>query len=384
MGNSASSLPFTIGKQVAKTSDGCWEVHEGSRKSDGAAVSVFVGKKPALAKPSGPATQRKPLVGAAVHHFTHCKKLRHPHILTVEATLDTDHPADATTTGAGGGGGGGGAAAGGGAAGAAAGGGGGAATSASKAASEPGDFIIVTEPCVPFETWLQSRPDPEALAWGLEAAVRALSFIHTSAGMAHGNLSPGSFAVTPAGDVKLWNFSLVTTPDMSPHFREWEGVLTPSQYRSPERHEQRWDALAASGTGVHAVDSYGLGVLIPHIFGGVTPPPLVKAVQRMQTPNPRMRPRLQPLLKCPVFDTPYQKLQLQLEEFAVAPVESKIQFWQNLTANLQAGLVPQFLAVHKLLPIMKDSIKTTCNSDIMKSQDMYRREGKGGGLRISR
>lgn len=359
MGNSASSLPFSIGKQISTTSDGCWEIHEGSRKSDGSAVSVFVAKKPSLVKPSGQATQRKPLLQPAIHHFTHCKKLRHPHILQVEATLDTDHPSDATGGGAGSAGGG---------------GGGSGSTNASTAASETGDFIIVTEPCMSFEAWLQSRPDPEALAWGLESIVRALHFLHASANLAHGNISPDSFCVTPAGDVKLWNFSLVTTAELSQHFKEWEGVLTPSQYRSPERIEQRWDALSAAG--IHAMDSYALGLLIPHVFGGVTPQPLVKAVQRLQTPNLRMRPRLQPLLKCPVFDTPYQKLQLQLEEFTVAPVENRIQFWQNLTPNLQAGLIPQFLAVHKLFPIMKDSIQTICNSDSMKSQDLYRREGK--------
>jgi len=380
MGNSASSLPYSIGKPVASGgaldgggtgTGGCWTLHEGHQKSDSKQVSVFVGKKPALAKTSANTPSRQSMLVPAFHHFSYCKKLRHPHILQVLATLDTDHPSDATGGSGGPGGGGGGP------------GGGGSsdrssAAAAAAAAKETGDLIIVTEPCVPLETWLASRPDPEAIAWGLESIVRGLHFLHASAQLAHGNVSPGSFVVTPAGDVKLWNFALATstqqlsTPQSS-HFVEWEGALTPGPYRSPERIERRWDALAAAG--VHAMDSYSIGVLIPHMFGGVTPPPLVKAVQRLQTPNLRMRPKLQPLLKCPVFDTPYQKLQLQLEEFAVAPVEQKIQFWHNLTPNLQAALIPQKLAVYKLFPMMKDSIATICSTDALRSQDLYRREG---------
>jgi hypothetical protein len=41
MGNSASALPYAIGKQVSFVNDG-WALHEGSCKSDGAQVSVFM------------------------------------------------------------------------------------------------------------------------------------------------------------------------------------------------------------------------------------------------------------------------------------------------------------------------------------------------------
>ena len=353
MGNSASSLPYAIGKKVAFVNDG-WDLHEGHRKSDGERVSVFMAKKPSLQK--NPVNPRQPNMSqyeTALHHFQNCKKLRHPHILQIHATLDTDHPnADgaASSTAVG--------------------------NPANATASNTGDLIVVTEPCVALDTWLNSRPPPEQIAWGLEAIVRALHFLHASAGLCHGNLSPGSFYVTPAGDVKLWNFSLAcswSNGGMPRHFIDWEGLVTPQPYRSPERIEGRWDAISASG--VHCLDSYGLGVLISHLFGGTIPPPLTKAVQRLQTANPKMRPRLQPLLKCPVFDTPYQKLQLQLEEFAVQPAEQKIQFWQNLTPNLQAELVPEQLAVHKLLPLIKSGVETICLNESMRAEEVYRREG---------
>ncbi len=338
MGNAATSLPYAIGNPVSTGNKDGWALHVGSRKSDNAAVSVFVAKKPALQKASQ--------LASALHHFHHCKRLRHPHILQVYATLDTDNPTEQ-----------------------------GGATAPPKT-TETGDLIVVTEPCIPLEAWLHTRPPPEQVAWGLESVVRALHFLHASANLAHGNVSPQSFYVTPAGDVKLWNFSLVTTLEngqLSRHFKEWESRLTPQPYRSPERQEGRWDALAAAG--IHTMDTYSVAVLVSDFFGGQIPTPLVKACQRMQTPNLKMRPRLQPLLKCPLFDTPYQKLQLQLEEFTVQPVEQKIAFWQNLTPSMQAGLLPQELAVYKLLPIIQQTITTLCQSDALKSQDMYRREG---------
>lgn len=342
MGNAATSLPYAIGNQVSTGAQDGWALHAGSRKSDNAAVTVFIAKKPLLSK--NPA---RSLLPAALHHFHHCKRLRHPHILQVYATLDTDNPNEQMSAGG-----------------------------PPAAKTETGDLIIVTEPCIPLETWLQTRPPPEQVAWGLESVVRALHFLHASANLAHGNVSPQSFYVTPAGDVKLWNFSLVTTVEtggFSQHFKDWEGLLTPQPYRSPERQEGRWGALATAG--VHAMDTYSVAILIGDFFGGQVPAPLVKACQRMQTPNLKMRPRLQPLLKCPIFDTPYQKLQLQLEEFTVQPVEQKIAFWQNLTPSMQAGLLPEELAVYKLLPLIKQTVTTVCQSDALKSQDMYRREG---------
>jgi len=357
MGNSASSLPYAIGKQVAFVNDG-WALHEGHRKSDGEPVSVFMAKKPALQKnPVNPRQPHMAQYATALHHFQNCKKLRHPHILQIHATLDTDNPNDAQATGMGNPS-------------------NTASPSKSSAAGNTGDLIIVTEPCIALDTWLQQRPPPEQIAWGLESIVRALHFLHASAGLCHGNLAPASFYVTPAGDVKLGNFCLTSSfaGNVVPrHFIDWEGLVTPHEYRAPERIEGRWDAIAAAG--VHCLDSYGLGVLIQHLFRGGVPAPLTKAVQRLQTANLKMRPRLQPLLKCPIFDTPYQKLQLQLEEFAVQPAEQKIIFWQNLTPNLQAEVIPEALAVYKLLPLIKAGIETICLNESMRTEEVYRKEG---------
>jgi SCY1-like protein 1 len=409
MGNAASSLPYSIGKPIATHLNHGWSLHDGQRKSDGTPVAVFIAKKPQLVKtllvlpqsssssshPSQPSqtTQfssssslnQPTQYSCAAHHFMHCKKLRHPHIVTVIATLDTDNPNDTTTTttttaaataaasttnsnnhtatSS-------------------------AASAASSSSNQTGDFIIVTEPCIPFTTWLsQHNPSTEQIIWGLECIVRAISFLHTSALMCHGNLSPESFYVTPAGDVKLWNFALVfapgnhntnnptstTTTSIPRHFIDYESWMTPQPYRSPERCEGRWDAITAAG--VHVMDSYGLGILVAHMFHSQIPIPLVKAVQRLQTTNMKMRPKLLPLLKCPIFDTPYQKLQLQLEQFAVVPVEQKIHFWNTVPPILQAQIVPPTVVLHKLLPLIQQEIETICGNESLRAQEIYRKEG---------
>lgn len=369
MGNSASSLPFSIDNQVGAPHDhNGWALHNGKSTdaNNPVEVSVFVGKKPTLVKT--PCSQRYPSqmqLVPALHHYNHCRKLRHPHILKVYATLDTDNPAAATSEGA-----------------SAASKGGTSASSATSSATT-GDLIIVTEPCVGLTQWLLSNPTPAQLAWGLQCVVDGLHFLHNSAQLAHGNVCPNSLYVTPSGDVKLWNFNLITPvgpngQGPSPHFREWEqAACTPETYRSPERVQRQYDTLAQSG-GVHAMDSFSVGVLVDHWYQGRIPQALQKAVQRLQTPNAKMRPRLQPLLKCPVFDTPYQKMQLQLQEIQIQPVEQKVALWQQLGQDLQGGSskIPQDVALYKILPLVISSCQTITNNESMLSQDMYRREGE--------
>ena len=98
----------------------------------------------------------------AIHHYNNSRKLRHPHVLKVYATLDTDNPTAATTEG--------------GAAAAVS-----SESSNSPAAKTTGDLIIVTEPCISLTQWLLSSPKPEQLAWGLECLVRGLWFLHNDA-----------------------------------------------------------------------------------------------------------------------------------------------------------------------------------------------------------
>jgi SCY1-like protein 1 len=378
MGTTASSLPYSIDNQVGAPHDNNgWAVHNG-KSTDGTdrQVTVFVGKKPALAKT--PCSQRYPSqtqLQPALHHFQYCKRLRHPQILTVHATLDTDNPSSATMDGGSGGP-----------------GRPSAPSSSTSSNATTGDLIVVTEPCVSLNQWLLGNPTPEQLAWGLQCVVEALSFLHTSANLSHGAVSPTSFYVTPSGDVKLWNFALVTpvgpnNVGPNPHFEQYDQACCAETYRSPERVQKQYGTTIANG-GVHAMDAFSLGVLIDYWYSqagrGGLPQQLVKAVQRLQSPNPKMRPRkLQSLLTCPVFDTPYQKMQLQLQEIQIQPVEQKVALWQQLGLDFQNQgggssnhqKIPKDVALHKILPLVVTECQTITNNESLLAQDMYRREG---------
>ncbi len=346
MGNSASALPYSIDSTVDYTTRDGWSVSSGMKKSDGSPVTVFMGKKPAL--------RSQNTLDIASHHFVHAKKLRHPHLLQVYATLDTDAP----STPAGG----------------AEDGGGGTmnakATPTTPLASQTGDYIIVTEPCISLESWLQTNPSSEELTWALFCMVQALGFLHSSANLAHGNVSPESWKVTSSGDVKLWNYGIVTPSEISSLFEHYEQQATPSSFRSPERQNREYHVLKSCG--IHSMDSYGLGILMRDVLfqrQGV-PSTLQKALQRLMGASPKSRPRVVGLLKCPIFNSQYIALQQQLSEVQIQPVEQKISFWQGI----QISGMNESVAVYKLLPLLQNSITTICASESLLKQDLYKRE----------
>ena len=104
MGNSASALPYSIDNQVGAPHDhNGWALHNGkSTDSAKREVSLFIAKKPDLVKqPMSPRFPQLTRLVPALHHYNNSRKLRHPHILKVYATLDTDNPTAATTDGGG-------------------------------------------------------------------------------------------------------------------------------------------------------------------------------------------------------------------------------------------------------------------------------------------
>ena len=381
MGNSASSLPYTVGDATHppnRPGSYGFAIHDGSRKSDGLSVTVLKASKADLVRtPLGrqaggrsvaDPTQNQLL--CAIHHFRRCKTLVHPNLLRVYATLDTDHPNGDTPD------------------------------PTQRPPDQPlgadvpttGELIVVTERAVPLEDYLDSLPagaeSAARVAWGLHNLVSALGFLHNTAKLAHGAVCPHSVYVTPAGDFRLFNYSLLTTVGVpggaagcggpTAHFRYFERGVTPTEYRSPERMEGRWDEISTSA--VHGIDSYGLGVLIGQVYGhpgagtgGKIPLKLQKAVSRLVSNKLRMRPRVVPLLKCPVFDTPYVHAQEFLDNMAVAPEEEKIRFIQSLPDLLGRGVLGRDVAVHKVLPVLVGAVTTIAAQEGSMAQDVNRR-----------
>ena len=138
-------------------------------------------------------------------------------------------------------------------------------------------LIIVTEKAMPLDDWLENlnphtpQSNAAAISWGVHNIVEALGFLHTQAKLAHGMVCPDAVFVTPAGDFKLGGFDLITPVGIedggggpTPHFRKYEGLVCPADYRSPERVSQRYDVLQQSAP-VHSIDCFSLAVLIEYI-----------------------------------------------------------------------------------------------------------------------
>ena len=258
-----------------------------------------------------------------------------------------------------------------------------------------GDLIIVTEPVVPLQDYLNMlEQDPEmndaqradAVAWGVYNLIQAVNFLHTNAKVAHGNLTPESVFVTPSGDFKLSSFHILTPVGIADgatgptqHFRHFERDVTPKDYRSPERIEGRFDAISTSP--VHAMDSYAFGILLPNIYqhygagsSSQLPQKLEKACLRLRTPSITARPRVLPLSKCPIFDTPHVQARSFLDDIAAQPIEAKIAFWRSLPDLFSKKVLTSRIAKHKILPLLMHTVTILTTMDMGLTQEVSKRE----------
>lgn len=341
MGNSSSSssFPYTLSDiQHNATKSFPWAIHSGSQKSDNAPVTVFKLSKQTINHPY--------ILQAATQHYTKSKTLIHPHVLRTFGTLDTDE----------------------------------------GSSNNLGELIIVTEEVMPLRSYLemvsgeeQSENVYNAIAWGLYCIINALHFLHDTAKVQHGLVTLESIYVTKGGDWKLGNFGLLTSIEargVSFHFRECDEMVCPAMYRSPERIARRWEEITSS----NMVDSFSFGVTIEEIYrmvgNGRVPDVLVKAVARLKTSNVRARPRIFPLLKCPLFvNNPLVNSLMILEEYAAKATEEKISFLQSLPDSLARGsFYGKNIAQYKLLPELLQSLELLLKDPTGMSQDIVRRE----------
>jgi len=385
MGNSASlsSLPYTIGEELEDASrpgSYGWVIHSGKRKSDGMPVCVFKGNKPKMIQT--PVSRFFQAGGSSItigkdrvdpncllipafRHFSKSKTLVHPSLLKVYATLDTDAPADTSAPPSGG-----------------------VPSSVYANSGTAGDLIIVTERVIPLRKWITEHASDDKkgdkIAWGLVGIIQALGFLHANAKMSHCSLSPESIFVTPAGDFKLGNFSLLqhigdgpgSNDGDSDYFRTYEAHLCPQPYRCPERLSGDYSSLLTSFPS-HVMDSYSLGQLVEDLYTDVgmsVPEKLVKAVGRLKTPKTQQRPRVPPLLRCPVLDTPYVKSMEFLSDIAVKPAEEKISYLQSVPDQLNRNILTREALKYKLLPSVLRGLQNIAGNPAAIGQDVNRRE----------
>ncbi|CAD6893245.1 unnamed protein product [Tilletia controversa] len=233
-----------------------WSLHKGTKRDDSTPVSVLVfdSQKP-LNNP------RKSLLPLAKNALRKLRTMRHPDVLRL---IDSAETATAV--------------------------------------------YIAVEPVRPLRAVLEGMAGKDEMrsewvTWGLSKLAIAVKFINVDAQSAHGNIRVDSVFVTPAGEWRLGGFDTLTAMNDPAGILFSMGGIVPDagQYASPEVKRGGWGALKELEP--HALDSYGIGLLLFESYNGVHPsqigsglppvgriPPAIYALaNRLLSPSPKGR-----------------------------------------------------------------------------------------------
>ena len=326
MGN-APNIPYNITGNVPSYNDQSgWALHTGTKKATSEPVSIF------KIKLEGLSSSRKE---ACTNAFNRVKTIRHPNVLKYLDGIESDK-----------------------------------------------EILVVTETIKPLGDWLKVAKEvnsPEqfeaALAWGLRCICSALHFLTNDCKLLHGLVCQDSIFVTEGGDWKLGRLDLVASmnkngPDT---VFTYNNELLPQQYRSPERLQRNWTAIADNP--IWATDAWSYGCLLYEVFNGRLlrpeqtqnmeniPSPLRKVLQRLLASKPKQRPNPKRLLSIPFFDRELVQTLTFLDEMAVKEPDEKRIFFQQLPSRLNT--IPAHVCIHKILPSLKNAMATLPPSNLV-------------------
>ncbi|KAJ5379337.1 hypothetical protein N7509_012456 [Penicillium cosmopolitanum] len=239
-----SSLPFSLGDRV-DIGDSIWTLHNGTKRDDSSACSVFTFDINAN-------KSRLPLAKNAVRKS---RTLRHPGVIKVLDTIETES-----------------------------------------------NLYIVTERVAPLEWQVKRRSLSEETAkWGLYGISSTLKFINEDASSVHGAVRAASVYTSESGEWKLGGFDILSSMKEDDAIIYTYGSLVPDSHRytPPEIVKGGWDTIKKHP--LSAVDAYGLGTLIFEVFNGHfsggdqagkttnIPPSMQQSYKRLCTANPKLR-----------------------------------------------------------------------------------------------
>ncbi|KGO38613.1 Armadillo-like helical [Penicillium expansum] len=237
-------LPFSLGDRV-DIGDSVWALHNGTKRDDGSACSVFAFDVNAN-------KSRLPLAKNAVRKS---RTLRHPGVIKVLDTIETEH-----------------------------------------------NLYIVTERVVPLSWPVKRRSLSEETAkWGLYTVATTLKFINDDASSVHGAVRASSVFIGESGEWKLGGFDILSSmkEDDAIIYTYGSSVPDAGRYTPPEVVKTGWDTIKRNP--LAAVDAYGLGILIFEVFNGGfsggdqagkttnIPPSMQQSYKRLCTANPKLR-----------------------------------------------------------------------------------------------
>ena len=333
MDNSALNFPYSIIDDQADSNVlpsnspmKFWVHHKGkSKDSNATSVSIFTSTYLTDVN-TMPDDAERCKASLVPHFYKHCKNLVHPYLVRAIDVEEVEAAAQKSYL--------------------------------SKSAPPSNTCYIVTEPVEPLTLSKLKTLDLRDIIYGLHCVVQGLVFLHSN-NLALGNFSLESVYVTRSGEWKIFDYSFITelsTPDSFNNrlpndnfiynYRAFSSLFSPDTLSNNAKYERV--------VGVHALDAYNLSIFIGKIFNGHIPEKLIKANNRLRADKPKLRPRLPGLLKCPVFNDSYVKLNIFLNDFMLKTEEERLDFVRN---ELNFTEIPQDCAKFKILPIFEDIVK---------------------------
>jgi SCY1-like protein 1 len=206
---------------------------------------------------------------------------------------------------------------------------------------------IVTERVRP----LSHPEDPRLTRLGLNSIARALEFLHSECGLAHGNIGMHSVLVSDSGDWKLFAFELLSTPA--------EHIYSPpviralhTSYRFADRNSIPPEGIASVVDGQpFAGDRFMFGSLVC-----ATMPALSQLGRRFISPNPSSRPPVSFFSSASeIAGFPLISISIALEGFITLGESER----EALARRIEASIadIPLCFAQLKVIPALVSAIE---------------------------
>lgn len=260
--------------------------------------------------------------------------------------------------------------------------------------AEMDDYLaLVTEPCVPLETWMKRAGSGESsnenyncvqqekegldvklqeIMWGFKCILLALKFLHENCAILHGNLGLHSIFVTPNGDWKLAGFELAGNMTVSAdleHFLQYAHLLD-SPFCAPERLQREY-LTARSPSPPFYCDIYSFGQCMTRVFSLMqleTPRSHNKYLTSMLNPEVKKRPTAQKLVDSALFNSEDLAFIQSIGELALKEPREFLELIAKLEPKV-AGL-SRAVCAHKILPNLARTLQNAINDFPQRGQSL--------------
>ncbi|EFQ96689.1 SCY1 protein kinase [Nannizzia gypsea CBS 118893] len=295
----SSSFPYTIGDRV-DNGDSIWSLHNGTKKEDGSACSIFTFE----------IAQNKSYFPLAKNALRKLRTLRHPGVIKVLETIETET-----------------------------------------------QIYIVVERVIPLSWPVKRRSmSEETIKWGLYTIASTLKFINEDASSVHGAIRVSSIYTGESGEWKLAGFDILSSlKEDSPVIYTYGSILPESRrYNPPEILKSGWDVIKSNP--LFAVDAYNFGA-------GQTsniPPSMRPSYKKLMNTNPKLRLSVAHFLdqgkrSGGFFQTPLIRLSQDIESLGLKSNEEREQFINELD-ELSDDYPEEFFKM-KVLPELLKSVE---------------------------